>query len=91
MTPFHPRYSRTPAERMLLNWVLCLIAFAGVTTVSMLFVLMNVYQSPLLGPRSRELAELYGKITADTYSAEDGFNDALLAKITDPDVVHMLR
>ncbi|XP_065292888.1 N-acetylated-alpha-linked acidic dipeptidase 2-like isoform X2 [Dermacentor albipictus] len=86
-----PRLSRSPSERVLLNWVLCLITFVGVVTVSMLFVLMKVYQNSRFGPKDRQLAELYSLITTDGYKSDDGLNDALLEQITDHDMALMLR
>lgn len=76
------QYARTPAERLLLKWVICWVLFAAVATVFMLWYLFKLAEKPVVTDHMSRLLSIHDHISTEKYRQHDRIFNAIMHNIT---------
>ncbi|XP_050051054.2 N-acetylated-alpha-linked acidic dipeptidase 2-like [Dermacentor andersoni] len=76
------QYARTPAERLLLKWVICWVLFAAVATTFMLWYLFKLSEKPVVTDSMSRLLSIHDHISTEKYHQRDRIYKAIVNNIT---------
>ncbi|XP_075734716.1 aminopeptidase NAALADL1 [Rhipicephalus microplus] len=76
------QYTRTPAERLLLKWVICWVLFAAVATTFMLWYLFKLSEKPVVTDTMSRLLSIHDQISTEKYHQHDRIYRAVMHNIT---------
>ncbi|XP_077541959.1 glutamate carboxypeptidase 2-like isoform X2 [Haemaphysalis longicornis] len=76
------QYARTPAERLLLKWVICWVLFAAVATTFMLWYLFKLAEKPVVTDHMSRLLSIHDHISTEKYRQHDRIFNAIMHNIT---------
>ncbi|KAH6947048.1 hypothetical protein HPB50_016914 [Hyalomma asiaticum] len=76
------QYARTPAERLLLKWVICWVLFAAVATTFMLWYLFKLSEKPVITDTMSRLLSIHDQISTEKYHQHDRVYRAIVHNIT---------
>ncbi|XP_049527498.1 N-acetylated-alpha-linked acidic dipeptidase 2 [Dermacentor silvarum] len=76
------QYARTPAERLLLKWVICWVLFAAVATTFMLWYLFKLSEKPVITDSMSRLLSIHDHVATEKYHQHDRIYRAIVNNIT---------
>ncbi|KAK8780371.1 hypothetical protein V5799_018288 [Amblyomma americanum] len=76
------QYARTPAERLLLKWVICWVLFAAVATTFMLWYLFKLSEKPVVTDHMSRLLSIHDQISTERYHQHDRVYRAITHNIS---------
>lgn len=76
------QYARTPAERLLLKWVICWVLFAAVATTFMLWYLFKLSEKPVVTDGMSRLLSIHDHISTEKYRPHDRVFQNIVHNVT---------